>query len=605
MKNSCTTSSATFRTAGSGKTIEVPEEKVEEMGLFLKDTSFSEQSTNRLSQKVAKVTVLADKDPRQKSLMDPDQHFFESNLRSYPHSPLRNKEVKLPKHKCDTAETKATPYHQLVSGSDFPRIAHRTSPSCVSKNEIVPSYSMNEGMIQLDSLSEDQGRSGDEVEDATLPRQDVHCSPNDCKILSRSANITGSSRNDLVQTRQKIDMTPIPISLNDKMDGLDASVTKRRETKPRESSSVSSDCQTLKHAIHFGEMSNCPSMCRLHGIREATMLVNCSNSLQLRFDNDGLPHSFEMDGGEQSSKLIGDVADIRLSLIDKGCDSKCIKDEWIRNHTRWIVWKLASYERRFSKFLAGRYLTYHSLVQNLLSRFKREVVNGVRPAVRKILNRDISASKMMILVVCQVISPTEAESDGTPAQSAALELSDGWYSVRGSLDSKLSQYVNDGLIAVGTKLLVSNARLVGAEDGVDPLDEGDGTGCRNYKATLQISANSTRLATWNAKLGFVNILNRRRMPHGHLLVKRISDVVPGGGNIPAIRLFIQRVYPVLYYEKRNHSDPCLQSSMSTMKRRVFTEQEEDSRRRAFEMRKLRVVEKLTDKIQGEVEQVRN
>jgi hypothetical protein len=42
-----------------------------------------------------------------------------------------------------------------------------------------------------------------------------------------------------------------------------------------------------------------------------------------------------------------------------------------------------------------------------------------------------------------------------------------------------------------------------------------------------------------------------------------------------------------------------------MKRRVFTEQEEDSRRRAFEMRKLRVVEKLTDKIQGEVEQVRN
>ena len=93
------------------------------------------------------------------------------------------------------------------------------------------------------------------------------------------------------------------------------------------------------------------------------------------------------------------------------------------------------------------------------------------------------------------------------------------------------------------------------------------------------------------------------MPLGHLLVKRISDVIPGGGNIPAIRLFIQRVYPMLYFEKNEYPNHCDKDSTSTIKRCVFTEQEEDSRRRAFEGRKLRVVEKVIERIKGEVEQV--
>jgi hypothetical protein len=59
---------------------------------------------------------------------------------------------------------------------------------------------------------------------------------------------------------------------------------------------------------------------------------------------------------------------------------------------------------------------------------------------------------------------------------------------------------------------------------------------------------------------------------------------------------------MLYYEKCEQSDPYNYNSVSTVKRRVFSEQEEDTRRRTFEIRKLQVVEKLTDKIQGEVEQ---
>ena len=100
-------------------------------------------------------------------------------------------------------------------------------------------------------------------------------------------------------------------------------------------------------------------------------------------------------------------------------------------------------------------------------------------------------------------------------------------------------------------------------------------------------------------------MNNQQLPHGHLLINRISDIVPGGGNIPAIRLFIQRVYPILYYEKSGPSDLGTANALTNnVKRRVFTTQEEDTRRREFEARKLRVVEALTDRLQREVEQVR-
>jgi len=330
------------------------------------------------------------------------------------------------------------------------------------------------------------------------------------------------------------------------------------------------------------------------------MMINYENSLQLRFDATGMPLCLVSDDSE-SSGLIGSCSDIIKSMIDNGCTENRIKDSWVRNHARLVIWKLASYERSFSRFLAGKYLTYRKVVQNLVSRFEKEVINGVRPAIRKILNRDIAASKMMILVVCRINSLPASKSDDPSKQSTIIELSDGWYSVRGCMDDIMSDFVNKGLIAVGTKLLVSNARLVGAEDGIDPLDECDGSSSQNCNATLQLTTNATRLARWDSKLGFVNALNTERNPKGRLLVKRISDVVVGGGNVPAIRLFVQRVYPLLYYEKCDHSDSADSTTVSSPKRRVLTEQEEDARRREFEARKLRAAEKLTERIQTEVE----
>lgn len=44
----------------------------------------------------------------------------------------------------------------------------------------------------------------------------------------------------------------------------------------------------------------------------------------------------------------------RAFLASPGVDPKLISHEWIANHYRWIVWKLASTERSFPKLFGGR-----------------------------------------------------------------------------------------------------------------------------------------------------------------------------------------------------------------------------------------------------------
>jgi hypothetical protein len=164
-------------------------------------------------------------------------------------------------------------------------------------------------------------------------------------------------------------------------------------------------------------------------------------------------------------------------------------------------------------------------------------------------------------------------------------------------DSLISNFISNGTISVGTKLLVSSAVLVGADDGVDPLAE-------LYDAfkgpVLKIFANSTRIARWNAKLGFVRPTRTVVDQDGLFLVKKISHVLEGGGTIPLIDLVVLRKYPLLYLQK-----PAENSKESGGTRsRVLSEAEESERIRDFEKRKELLVEKFSDEVEEECVKVR-
>lgn len=106
-------------------------------------------------------------------------------------------------------------------------------------------------------------------------------------------------------------------------------------------------------------------------------------------------------------------------------------------------------------------MVFQALAQ-LKYRYDREIDKVQRSAIRRIVERDDTPAKRMVLFVSRILEQTLLYS---------LELSDGWYSIRThSLDSILSNAVSKGKIIVGTKLVIQGAELIGIEEGCSPLE---------------------------------------------------------------------------------------------------------------------------------------
>jgi breast cancer 2 susceptibility protein len=305
---------------------------------------------------------------------------------------------------------------------------------------------------------------------------------------------------------------------------------------------------------------------------------------------------------------VGNVKDLRASLLSRGCEEKNLVDKWILNHYRWIVWKLASMERRFASSLAQSYLTYDHVITQLEKRYERELKDGERSALRKVLNRDVAANSMMILCVCQTLPPIKGKGTDTKSSKhdeCYVELTDGWYSIRGVLDASLSANVRNRKIKVGTKLLICNGRLEGSEEGVDPLDPSYSCSGQNCSIALYLSANGTRLANWDAKMGFVKPSQYIRSTRGSLLVRSISHIIPGGGNVPLIDVIVCRLYPRMFLERKGMSDPSDSSEAHSRKSPVISEVQEYRNQMDFEKKRQQAIERLSETIQNECAKVKH
>ncbi|KFP76130.1 Breast cancer type 2 susceptibility protein, partial [Apaloderma vittatum] len=267
-----------------------------------------------------------------------------------------------------------------------------------------------------------------------------------------------------------------------------------------------------------------------------------------------------------------------------GVDPKLITEAWVYNHYRWIVWKLAAMEVSFPHEFANRCLTPEMVLLQLKYRYDLEVDKSQRSAIKKITERDDAAGKTLVLCISRIISLNTALSPSSSnknveikkAAAAIVEVTDGWYGIRALLDPPLQAFLRRRRLAVGQKIIVHGAELVGSQNGCTPLEAPD-------SLMLKISANSTRCARWHVKLGF------HRDPRPFPLP--LSSLYSEGGAVGCIDVVIQRTYPVQWMEKT--------SAGSYVFRNSRAEEREAAKHAEDQQKKL---EALFAKIQAEYEE---
>ncbi|KAL0973569.1 hypothetical protein UPYG_G00206250 [Umbra pygmaea] len=234
-----------------------------------------------------------------------------------------------------------------------------------------------------------------------------------------------------------------------------------------------------------------------------------------------------------------------------GVDPKLISEAWVFNHYRWVVWKQACMERAFPQVMGSLCLTPEQVLLQLKYRYDVEVDKCMRSALRKIVEKDDTAAKTMVLCVCGIVTkghnPTgrrwnetktpqsvaDSKEESTPV--GVIWLTDGWYAIKALLDVPLTAMLHRGRLGIGGKLLVHGAELVGSQDACSPLEAPD-------TLMLKIRANSTRVALWDTRLGFY------KNPRPFLLP--LSSLYGNGGPVGCVDIVVLRSYPTQWMEKK-------------------------------------------------------
>ncbi|KAL2541439.1 Protein BREAST CANCER SUSCEPTIBILITY 2B [Abeliophyllum distichum] len=228
-------------------------------------------------------------------------------------------------------------------------------------------------------------------------------------------------------------------------------------------------------------------------------------------------------------------------LSQSGASLQYVTKEWVSNHYKWIVWKLASYERCYPVKFSGKLLTVSNVLEELKYRYEREVNHGHRSAIKKILDGDAPPSSIMVLCISSVgenwdpkIGPQSVLSEGDDNSTVAkIELTDGWYSVNALLDELLSKKLAAGKLFLGQKLRIWGAKLCGWVGPISPLEVSQTT-------SILLHINGTHRCHWAERLGFCK---SARVP----LAFRCIKVT--GGAVPSTLVGVERIYPILYRER--------------------------------------------------------
>jgi breast cancer 2 susceptibility protein len=195
----------------------------------------------------------------------------------------------------------------------------------------------------------------------------------------------------------------------------------------------------------------------------------------------------------------------------------------MRNHYKWIVWKLVNLDLCYPDQPA--LATFDNVVAELKHRAQVELYDEKRSCVRLLYERDGPPGAFMVLCVSGLLP------DG------CIELTDGWYSIPATIDHLLSGLVKSGDVSVGAKLRICCAQLDG-EEASGPLDEDRST-------RLVLRVNGVRRARWDSALGYQRTA---------LFPVGLASVHAKGGALPLIEVVVQKKYPFLYRQSTKVPD---------------------------------------------------
>ncbi|XP_040043049.2 breast cancer type 2 susceptibility protein isoform X1 [Gasterosteus aculeatus] len=358
----------------------------------------------------------------------------------------------------------------------------------------------------------------------------------------------------------------------------------------------------LKAAVHGRPPARyTPQQLYRHGVHQHVCEISSETAESFRFNlKQFIKREALLDGGgvqladggwliPSKDGTAGKEEFYRALCDTPGVDPKLISDGWVDNHYRWVVWKQASMERSFPEMMGGLCLTPEQVLLQLKYRYDVEVDHSRRPALRRITERDDTAAKTLVLCVCGVVSrgqspnrqsfddsktPRGADAGGGNP-SAVVWLTDGWYAIRAQLDEPLTAMLRNGRVAVGSKLIVHGAQLVGSQEACSPLEAPEAL-------MLKICANSSRPVRWDAKLGF------HKDPRPFLLP--LSCLYSSGGQVGCVDMIVLRSYPIQWMERKPEGGVVFRS--------VRAEEKEAKR---FNGLKQKAMEILFAKIQDEFE----
>ncbi|CAH9128118.1 unnamed protein product [Cuscuta epithymum] len=232
-----------------------------------------------------------------------------------------------------------------------------------------------------------------------------------------------------------------------------------------------------------------------------------------------------------------------LMLSHCGASHQYFSKMWVANHYKWIVWKLASYERCFPAKFSGKLLTVSNVLEELKYRYEREVHYGHRSAIKRVLEGDAPSSLMMVLCISSIgpvydtknrLQDRPISSTGITINSASkIELTDGWYSITAVLDGELSKKLAAKKLFLGQKLRIWGAGLCGWTGPVSPLEA-------SKEPSLTLHINGTYRAHWADRLGFCKDIG---------VPLAFNSIKGAGGAVPITLVGVTKIYPVLYRER--------------------------------------------------------